>query len=53
MWSNFIMDFLLMLQAYGTQPSKGSQAAAFDFNGNGMIDLQDFLEMLAQQPPIL
>lgn len=52
MWSTFIMDLLLMLQAYGTSPSKGSQAAAFDFNGNGIIDMADFLEMLAQQPPI-
>jgi len=52
MWSNFIMDLLLMLQAYGSSPSKDSDAAAFDYNANGIIDMYDFLEMLAQQPPI-
>lgn len=53
MWSTFIMDFLLMLQAYGTYPSPDSQAILFDFNNNGVIDMYDFLQMLANQPPII
>tara|TARA_Y100000114_G_scaffold132108_1_gene130687 strand:- start:146 stop:316 length:171 start_codon:yes stop_codon:yes gene_type:complete len=53
MWSTYIMDLLLLLGAYGTTPSSGSEASAFDFNGNGSIDMFDFLEMLSQQPPIL
>lgn len=52
MWSTYIMDLLLLLQAYGTNPAAGSEAAAFDFNANGTIDMADFLTMLAQQPPI-
>jgi hypothetical protein len=52
MWSTYIMDLLLLLQAYGTNPSPGSQAAAFDFDGNGVINMVDFLEMLANQPPL-
>lgn len=51
MWSTFIMDFLLMLQAYGEPLTAGSQASAFDFNGNGLIDMYDFLHMLQNQPP--
>tara|TARA_R100000278_G_scaffold114406_1_gene92882 strand:- start:318 stop:461 length:144 start_codon:yes stop_codon:yes gene_type:complete len=47
------MDLLLLLQAYGTTPAPGSQAAELDFNGNGMIDMVDFLEMLSRQPPIV
>ena len=42
MWSTYIMDLLLLLQAY-----------ELDFNGNGIIDMVDFLEMLSQQPPIV
>ena len=53
MWSTYIMDLLLLLGAYGTTPSPGSHVASFDFNGNGSIDMFDFLEMLSQQPPIL
>jgi len=52
MWSTYIMDLLLLLQAYGTSPSPGSQAAAFDFDGNGIINMVDFLEILANQPPL-
>ena len=51
MWSTFIMELLLLLQAFGTMPAPGSQAAEFDFNGNGVIDMYDFLEMLSIQPP--
>ena len=52
MWSTYIMDLLLLLQAYGTCPEPGSEASAFDFNGNMVIDMADFLTMLSQQPPI-
>lgn len=51
MWSTFIMDLLLMLQAYGHPLSAGSDASLFDFNANGVIDMYDFLQMLSQQPP--
>lgn len=51
-WSTYIMDLLLLLQAFGNSPSPGSQAAAFDFNNNGTIDMADFIHMLSLQPPI-
>lgn len=51
MMSTWIMDFLLMLQAYGTEMTPGSQASFFDFNGNGIIDVMDILEMLWNEPP--
>jgi len=53
MWSTYIMDLLLLLQAYGSSPDPEDQAYALDFNGNGIIDMVDFLEMLSQQPPIV
>ena len=46
------MDLLLLLQVYGTSPEPGSQASELDFNGDGLIGMYDFLEMLAQQPPL-
>ena len=49
-WSNWIMNFLLMLSAYGIELSPDSDAAEFDFNGNGQIDMQDLLTMLSIQP---
>jgi len=49
-WSNWIMDFLLMLAAYGTPLTPGSDASEFDFNGNGQIDVFDIMDMLAMQP---
>jgi len=49
-WSTYIMDLLLLLQAYGTSPSQGSQSSELDFNANGIIDMVDFLEMLSRQP---
>ena len=52
MWSTYIMDLLLLLQAYGTSPAQGSEASELDFNGDGLISMYDFLEMLAQQPPL-
>lgn len=49
--SVWIMDFLLMLQAYGVDLTPGSQASLFDFNGNGIIDVMDILQMLSNEPP--
>lgn len=46
------MNLLLMLQAMGHPFAPGSDASEFDFNGNGVIDMHDFLEYLSQQPPI-
>ena len=51
-WSNYIMNLLLLLTAYGNEYQPGSDVAAFDFNNNGVIDMQDFLHMLSLQPPI-
>jgi len=45
------MDFLLMLSAYGTELTPGSDAWAFDFNGNGVIDVLDIMKMLSMEPP--
>ena len=53
MWSTYIMDLLLLLQAYGHEVAVGSDAWQFDYNGNGVIDMYDFLQHLSQQPPIL
>ncbi len=46
------MDLLLLLQAFGNCPEPGSDAAQFDFNNNGTIDMADFIHMLSLQPPI-
>ena len=46
------MNLLLLLTAYGNEYQPGSDVAAFDFNNNGVIDMQDFLHMLSLQPPI-
>ena len=51
-WSNWIMDFLLMLSAYGIALTPGSDASEFDFNSNGEIDMQDILTFLSYQPPL-
>lgn len=51
-WSNWIMDFLLILQAFGTALTPGSDASEFDFNSNGQIDMQDILTFLSYQPPL-
>ena len=51
-WSNFIMDFLLLLVGFGNPITPGSDMEQFDFNGNGVIDMQDFIHMLSIQPPI-
>jgi len=52
MWSNYIMDFLLLLANFGKEISEDSNATVVDFNGNGMIDMFDFLQMLGNQPPL-
>lgn len=46
------MDLLLFLNNYGCAVDPLSAAAAFDFNGNGILDNTDFLEMLSRQPLI-
>ena len=46
------MDLLLLLQAFGNCPPPGSDAAQFDFNNNGVIDMVDFIHMLSLQPPL-
>ena len=51
-WSNWIMNFLLLLSAYGIPLPDGSDASEFDFNNNGFIDYSDILEMLSMQPTI-
>lgn len=51
-WSNYIMNFLLLLTAFGNDINPDSQVAEFDFNNNGVIDMQDFIHMLSLQPPI-
>ena len=48
--SVWIMDFLLVLQAYGTEFTPGSDVSVFDFNGNGIIDVMDILQMLWNEP---
>ena len=49
-WSNWIMNFLLMLAAYGIPLTQGSDASEFDFNENGIIDIFDIMDMLSMQP---
>lgn len=51
-WSNFIMDFLLLLVGFGNPITPGSDMEKFDFNNNGVVDMQDFIHMLSLQPPI-
>ena len=48
--STWIMNFLLMLSAYGNPLSPGDGALEFDFNGNGFIDVFDIMDMLSMQP---
>jgi hypothetical protein len=50
MLSNWIMNFLLMLSAFGNPLSPSDDAWEFDFNGNGSIDVQDIMTMLSSQP---
>lgn len=46
------MDLLLVLSAFGNPVTPSDDAAQFDFNGNGVIDMQDFIHMLSLQPPL-
>ena len=48
--SNWIMNFLLMLSAFGNPLSPSDDAYEFDFNGNGFIDIFDIMDMLSMQP---
>tara|TARA_Y100001972_G_scaffold122863_1_gene169189 strand:- start:96 stop:284 length:189 start_codon:yes stop_codon:yes gene_type:complete len=50
--SNWIMNFLLMLSAYGTPLSPSDDVWEFDFNGNGFIDVFDMMDMLSMQPSV-
>ena len=50
MLSSWIMNFLLMLSAFGNPLSPNDDAWEFDFNGNGSIDVQDIMTMLSLQP---
>ena len=51
-WGTYIMNFLLLLTAFGNSIDPNSDAAQFDFNGNGIVDMEDFIHMLSLQPPI-
>jgi len=44
------MNLLLLLTAYGNTIDPNSDAAAFDYNGNGVIDVSDLIVHLNQQP---
>ena len=50
--SNWIMNFLLMLSAFGNPLSPSDDAWEFDFNGNGFIDIFDIMDMLSMQPSV-
>ena len=50
--SNWIMNFLLMLSAFGNPLSPSDDAWEFDFNGNGVIDMFDIMDMLSMQPSV-
>jgi len=52
MLSTWFMNFLLMLSAFGNPLTPGSDASEFDFNGNGVIDIFDIMDMLSMQPSI-
>ena len=48
--SSWIMNFLLMVSAYGLPLTPQDDAWEFDFNGNGFIDIFDIMDMLSMQP---
>ena len=50
--SNWIMNFLLMLSAFGNPLSPSDDAWEFDFNENGFIDIFDIMDMLSMQPSV-
>ena len=45
--ASWIMNFLLMLSAFGNNITPGSDVSEFDFNNNGQIDMQDLMHMLS------
>ena len=47
---SWIMNFLLMVAAYGLPLTPQDDASEFDLNGNGQIDIFDIMDMLAMQP---
>jgi len=50
MLSTWLMNFLLMLSAFGNPLTPSDDAWEFDFNGNGQIDVFDIMDMLAMKP---
>jgi hypothetical protein len=50
--ATWIMNFLLVLAAYGTELTPGSDVAPFDINGNGVIDIEDLLDILVNHPQV-
>jgi len=52
MLSTWIMNFLLMLSAYGNPLSPSDDAWEFDFNNNGQIDVYDIMDMLSMKPVV-
>jgi len=50
MLSTWLMNFLLMLSAFGNPLTPSDDAWEFDFNGNGQIDVFDIMDMLAIKP---
>ena len=50
--STWLMNFLLMLAAYNNPLSPSDDVWEFDFNGNGLIDISDIMNMLSMQPSV-
>ena len=50
--STWLMNFLLMVTAYGLPLTPQDDAWEFDFNGNGFIDIFDIMDMLSMQPSV-
>ena len=47
--TNFIMGLLLLLMGYGLEVTEGTDLYLMDYNGNGVIDIDDILEHLSFQ----
>ena len=47
--TDFIMGLLLLLMGYGLEVTEGTDLHDLDYNGNGVIDIGDFLEHLSFQ----
>ena len=50
--ATWIMNFLLVLAAYGTELPPESDVAPFDINCNGIIDIEDLLNILSTRPQV-